>query len=281
MTFETQEIQQLIASFQALAPFGEKDPTLSWLAESGQKWPISWKHPRLSLFWASHGFAQNGTESGALQRCVDGSSGLNRLAEAANSDLRLYEMDLSTPTKNALNGQDAMSEEDMLRSMAYGMMSVEPGLDFLSIGAAGAGTQDSAQALIALHTGTKPSSSIAQDLAKTAHDKRGLEALRAIGGFEIAALCGAIISARLAKIPVLAEGTSGYAAYTLLQSMNAHAVSHVRLAAVTGAPQEALLALPIPVTEDPGVSLAFALSHLRNLAIMSECQTSPQTRSAL
>ncbi len=285
MTFENQEIQQLITSFQPLPPAGNTpgrlEPTLQWLADSTQKWPLSWNHPRLSLFWANHGFAEKGAESAILSRCLEGVSGLNRLAEAANTDLRLYEMDLDTPTADITKGADAaMSEEDMVRAMAYGMMSVEPGLNFMAIGAAGAGSEDSALALTHLHQGSTPTAPLLKSLIDKAGDKRGLDALRVIGGFEIAALCGAMLSARLANVSVLVEGPAGCAAYMILHHHNPHAVAHVRFVAVNDLPapiQQNILPIPVPVSMDPGVSLAFAMSHLRNLVILSECQSTLQT----
>lgn len=297
MSFQTQEIQDLILSFPPLnglspckkSKISGADPALHWIGDASEKWPFTWNHPRLSLFWAHHGFSTPHSieiAESSLERCLNGTSGLNRLAEAANMDLRLYEMDLSTPTANILDKSDtSMTAEELARAIAYGMMSVEPDLDFLAIGANGAGTNDCATAIINIHAhhnnAALPSpTSLQQQITSKAGDALGLDALQVIGGFEIAALCGAIISARLAHIPVLADGYTGLAAYLILKQYNPNAVAHVRLINVPHYSDNAILNLPIPASTDAGVALAFAASFIRNLIIVSEgAAVSPKQES--
>ena len=62
-----------------------------------------------------------------------------------------------------------------------------------------------------------------------------LEALRRLGGREIAALAGAILAARTQKVPVLLDGISALAAAATLHALNREAVAHCMVADGAGA----------------------------------------------
>src|SRR5205085_12134424 len=61
-------------------------------------------------------------------------------------DLRVYEMNLDTPTADIVEAP-AMSEKECARAIAYGMMAVEPGIDALAIGEMGIANTTVAAAL--------------------------------------------------------------------------------------------------------------------------------------
>ena len=153
-----------------------------------------------------------------------------------------------------LTTEDGLTATDLVRCMAYGMMAVEPGLDLMAAGAFGHGSAVSAQALIALHEGQTPDDLSVVRLMKPATGMKGLTALTQIGGYELAALCGVIIAARLANCPVLLEGVQGYAAYLVLAHENPALAEHCRLCGETGA-ETAQLEISVPVisTSEPGL----------------------------
>jgi len=53
-----------------------------------------------------------------------------------------------------------------------------------------------------------------------------LEVLRRLGGREIAAMCGAILAARLARVPVLIDGYVATAAAAVLHAIDETALDH-------------------------------------------------------
>lgn len=293
-SFELNEINQLIASirpYDQTDPAYSHDPLLRWLALSqGSGASLAnphLDHPRLSLFSATHPFASeqnlsNDFDYGKfIQGCLSGTGRLNRLAQNANTDLRLYEMD---PQDQAAD--DSFTAQELVRCMAYGMMAVEPGLDLLGLCAFGHGSRQVALALIALHSDTKPSADLTiARLMKQAQDAKGLKALIQIGGYELSALCGSVMAARLANCPVILEGVGGLAVYLMLHHENPALVEHCRLCGVpeefTGFAEPAKLASPVTMltgATEPGLILASLIPTLRTHVILSEGQ--PQIAAA-
>src|SRR6185295_12299388 len=54
----------------------------------------------------------------------------------------------------------------------------------------------------------------------------GLEILRRLGGFELAAIAGAVLAARLARVPVLLDGFTATAAAATLTTLAAGVLDH-------------------------------------------------------
>lgn len=267
-SFELNEINQLIATIQPL-------PTSA-------PWLTKLDHPRLCLFSASHGIIPSPQfdYDKFIQGCLSGTGRLNRLAQAANTDLRLYEMD---PEDGG--DQPAFTTQDLVRCMAYGMMAVEPGLDLMALGAFGPGSREASEALIALHTPQAPTPSdlTAHRMMKQAKGTTGLTALHLVGGFELAALCGSIIAARLANCPVLLEGPAGLAAYLCLTAENPALGDHCRLC-VTGQDRYDIgIANPAQGHGDPGLALASLIPLLRTEVILNDGldQDSPLRHQAM
>lgn len=277
---ELNEIRALIASIRPLdAPAGRQaDPVSSWLeAAQGGKTLPHLDHPRLSAFSAAHGFATAMNLPADLdygkfiKGCLEGTGRLNRLSLAANTDLRLYEMDDESGSEDALSGAAALDEADLVRCMAYGMMAVEPGLDLIALAGFGHGSAVSAQALIALHLETPRDDLTVTRLVRQASGLKGLEALAKIGGYEIAALCGAIIAARLAHCPVLIDDVQGLAAALVLHAENPALTDHCRLyGEPAGVVAGLSMTLPRIGSAEPGLALACAIPLLRTHLILNE-----------
>ncbi len=83
-----------------------------------------------------------------VQNFIAGGAAVNQLCRIVDADLRVYEMNLDTPTGD-ITAEPAMSEEECAKAMAYGMMAVEPGIDALALGEMGIGNTTSAAALCA------------------------------------------------------------------------------------------------------------------------------------
>jgi nicotinate-nucleotide--dimethylbenzimidazole phosphoribosyltransferase len=268
------EIRNLIQSFTPLNP---------------SLWPDLWEqkptnffaHPRLSLFAGHHGFATSSPDSANdyVKKSVEGSSPINQLCSNANMDLRIYEMDMEGATQNCLEYGFALSTDEFAKTLAYGMMAVEPSLDLIATSALGNGTQNAAEAICAIHgLKTKISDELLnKKLKDTVRAARGVDCLPLIGGYELSALCGLIIAARLAEIPVLLEGVIGLSAIAILTHENKHACDHVALTGHIN-PNSltendidiAYLPMPIQIPLETGICMAYLIPNLRSQIIIQE-----------
>ena len=134
-------------------------------------------------------------------------------------------------------------------------MAVEPGLDLLCLGEKGiANTTPAAAICLALFGGEAkdwvgPGTGVTGDVLarKTAIVRAGvdkhraklsdpLEVLARLGGYEFAAIGGAILAARLARAPVVLDGFACTAAAAILFAIDRHALDHCIVAHVSAEP---------------------------------------------
>jgi nicotinate-nucleotide--dimethylbenzimidazole phosphoribosyltransferase len=222
-----------------------------------------------------------------VKNFVDGGAAINQLCRAVDADLRVYEMALDQPTKD-FTREPAMSEEDCATAMAYGMMAVEPGIDLLAIGEMGIANTTAAAALCAALFGGAASDwvgpgtgvdseGIKRKLAVVEEGvalhkpvaQDGLDLLRRLGGREFAAMAGAVIAARMARVPVLLDGYATCAAAAALFAVEAQALDHCMVAHRSAEPghrrlleclgKAPLLDLGMRLGEASGATLAIAL----------------------
>ncbi len=240
---------------------GRLEALSAWLATWQGRYPPAIDQPRACVFAGNHGVAALGVSAypaavtaQMVQNFVAGGAAVNQLCEAANADLRVYEMDLDTPTADFTRAP-AMSEAECARAMAYGMMAVEPGIDLLCLGEMGiANTTSSAALCNALFGGeagdwTGPGTGVAGDAlaAKERVVAAGVafhgdalgdpfEALRRLGGQEIAAIAGAVLAARMGRVPVLLDGYTSTAAAAVLEVAAPGALDHCVVAHCSAEP---------------------------------------------
>lgn len=194
----------------------------NWLAQSYNKAGRKMMNvPKMALFYANNTF--NDQDSSAsideiphfnrfLDDLAEGHSMLNHLCLSADCNLQLYELDSATPIQHS-EGQPAMQVEEAAMALTYGMMSVEQQTDCLLASAFGQGFDRVAQNIITQMTATD-------------RDVKGLDILRHYGSRELAALCGSVIAARLAAVPVILEGLSGLATLLILSDEAPDAISN-------------------------------------------------------
>src|SRR6202011_2900321 len=132
---------------------GRLEELAIWLATWQGRHAPPRAHPRTLVFAANHGVAARGVSAypaavtaQMVQNFIAGGAAVNQLCRAVDADLRVYEMNLDTPTADIVDGP-AMSEEECARAIAYGMMAVEPGIDALAIGEMGIANTTVAAAL--------------------------------------------------------------------------------------------------------------------------------------
>jgi nicotinate-nucleotide--dimethylbenzimidazole phosphoribosyltransferase len=230
---------------------GRLEELAQWIATWQGNASPEMRRPRVSVFAGNHGIAARGVSAypaevtaQMVRNFINGGGAVNQLAEAADADLRVYELDLDRPTQDFTTGP-AMTEEGCARAMAYGMMAVEQGLHMICLGEMGIANTTSAAALCTALFGGEPSDWVGPG---TGVDAKGiarkvetiaagleanpgaltdpLEALRCLGGFELAAIAGAVAAARLARTPVVLDGYACTAAAAVLAKLDPRALDH-------------------------------------------------------
>jgi nicotinate-nucleotide--dimethylbenzimidazole phosphoribosyltransferase len=273
---------------------GRLEELAAWCASWQGRTPPRIEHPRTSVFAGNHGVAALGVSAypasvtaQMVKNFTDGGAAVNQLCKVVDADLRVYEMALDHPTQDFTKAA-AMTEEECARAMAYGMMAVEPMIDVLALGEMGIANTTSAAALChALLGGTAadwtgPGTGVSGAVLerKTAVVAAGvafhraslsdpLEVLRRLGGHELAAIAGAVLAARLARIPVILDGFACTAAAAVLHALDRHALDHCVVAHVSAEPghrrllkqidKPPLLDLGMRLGEASGATLAIAL----------------------
>jgi nicotinate-nucleotide--dimethylbenzimidazole phosphoribosyltransferase len=236
---------------------GRLEEIAGWLAAWQGRANPRVERPRIAVFAGTHGVAARGVSAypaevtqQMVKNFLDGGAAINQLAQTIDADLRIYELDLAHPTQDLSRGP-AMTEERAANAMAYGMMAAEPGIDVLCLGEMGiANTTAAATLSAALFGGTGadwagPGTGVQGkafehkvaviDEALAHH--RGLIAgrdplnlLAAVGGEELAAIAGAVVAARMGRIPVLLDGYACTAAAAVLHAVDRRALDHCLVA---------------------------------------------------
>jgi nicotinate-nucleotide--dimethylbenzimidazole phosphoribosyltransferase len=230
---------------------GRLEELAQWMATWQGRHPADLRRPRVAVFAGNHGVAARGVSAypasvtaQMVANFQNGGAAVNQLCEVADADLRVYELDLDNATADFTEGP-AMAEEDCCRAMAYGMMAVEMGVQLIALGEMGIGNSTSAAALCYALFGGEAADWVGRGTGvddeglarKIAAVEAGLkanpqakddplEALRRLGGYELAAIAGAILAARMAQVPVVLDGFACTAAAAVLYKADRRALDH-------------------------------------------------------
>lgn len=270
---------------------GRLEELAQWVSTWQGQHPPDLRRPRVAVFAGNHGIAARGVSAfpasvtaQMVANFQNGGAAVNQLCEVADADLRVYELDLDNPTADFTQGP-AMGEEECCRAMAYGMMAVEMGVQLLALGEMGIGNSTAAAAICAALYGGDAREWVGRGTGiddeglarKVAVVEAGLkanpqakddpfEALRCFGGYELAAIAGAVLAARMARVPVLLDGYACTASAAVLHKADRRALDHcmvshrsvepghTRLMAEIG--KEPLLDLGLRLGEGSGATLA-------------------------
>lgn len=241
--------------------FGKLGDAAAWLSGWQHRYPPRLESPTLAIFAGSHGLLESGAslsdnestrESVAALR--EGRAPLSAICAQVETNIRVFELALDKPTKNIAETA-AMTEKECAATIAYGFEALEGKPDILALGVVGAGIGTAAAAVAcALYGGSpeywvRPGPQISRDLSQPrikivsdslkthrGHMADPLEALRCLGGRELAACVGAIIAARHQGVPVLIDGFATTIAAGVVHAINPLAIDHVRAAHVTRRP---------------------------------------------
>ncbi len=183
------------------------------------------------IFAGNHGVAAHGVSAFRVEVTAQmvanfkaGGAAINALCRAGGVELSVVPLDLDRPTGD-ISREAAMSEAECLAALNAGAGAVSPDTHLLVVGEMGIGNTTPASALCAAAFGGGPAlwcgsgSGIdshamarkvrAVEQALTLHlsdCSDAFETLRRLGGREIAAMAGAILAARLLRMPVLLDG---------------------------------------------------------------------------
>jgi nicotinate-nucleotide--dimethylbenzimidazole phosphoribosyltransferase len=273
---------------------GRLEELAIWLATWQARHPPRVDQPRTLVFAGNHGVAARGVSAypaavtaQMVQNFIAGGAAVNQLCRVFDAGLKVYEMSLDTPTGDIV-AEPAMSAEECAKAMAYGMMAVEPGIDVLALGEMGIGNTTVAAALCGGLFGgdaemwTGPGTGVAG--AALAAKRRVVgeaiarhrpaagdpfDMLRRLGGLELAAITGAVMAARLGRVPVVLDGFASTAAAAVLYAADPHALDHCVVGHVSAEPghrrlveqigQRPLFDLGMRLGEGSGATLALAV----------------------
>lgn len=274
---------------------GRLEEIAEWLAGwQGREMPAVTR-PLTALFAGSHGVADeavssrpSGEAAARMAMAAAGGAAINQICAGVDCGLKVFELALSVPSGN-ITRQAALDERDCAATIAFGMEAVAGGTDLLCLGEIGVGSTTIAAAIFTALFGGAPEDWIvgqsAGQGAKADAVRRALELhldagtdpleiLRRFGGRDIAALFGAILAARLQRIPVVLDGMVTLAAAALLFRLDPGALDHCVAAQDTGEPAQrrALAALGLKpllslgMTLGEGVGAALSVGLIRAAA---------------
>jgi nicotinate-nucleotide--dimethylbenzimidazole phosphoribosyltransferase len=214
-----------------------------------------------------------------------GGAAINQLCRANGAELSVIALDLDRPTAD-FTDSPAMTEVDMLDAMNRGAAAVNPQADILILGEMGIGNSTVSAALCAALFGGKVADWVGRG---TGSDDAGirrkidaitrglerhqglsaLETLAALGGREQAAICGAVLSARVTRIPVILDGFICTAAVAPLFAADQRLLDHCLVGHVSQEPghkkllsrmdKSAILDLDMRLGEGSGAALALGI----------------------
>ena len=266
------------------------------------EWMSSWQatHPPraervvVAVFAGNHGVVAQGVaaypQAVTVQMVANfqnGGAAVNQICKTFDLGLKVFELALEHPTAD-ITQEPALSEQECAATFAYGMEAIAGGCDLLCVGEMGIGNTTIAAALChGLFGGTAeewvgPGTGVdAEGIKRKADAVRRavvlhkghlgdpLELLRRLGGRELAAMAGAILAARMERVPVLIDGYVASAAAAVLFAADPSALDHCMAAHCSAEPahrkllaklgKKPLLDLGMRLGEGSGAALAAGL----------------------
>ncbi|MDA8231963.1 MAG: nicotinate-nucleotide--dimethylbenzimidazole phosphoribosyltransferase [Magnetospirillum sp.] len=263
-----------------------------WLAAWQGRHPPMVTRPRARIFAGNHGVAAQGVSAFPAEVTVQmvanfrrGGAAINQLCHTFGTELDVIALDLDRPTADFTTAP-ALDASAFAAAFLAGMGAVPADTDLLVLGEMGIGNTTPAAALAcALHGGdaadwtgrgtgvegaalARKTQVVAAGVALH-RDHPPLDVLRRLGGRELVAIAGALVAARLRRIPVLLDGYVCTAAAAPLAAARPGALDHCLVAHVSAEPghrrlaaklgKEPLLDFGMRLGEGSGAALAVGL----------------------
>ncbi|MGB0798185.1 MAG: nicotinate-nucleotide--dimethylbenzimidazole phosphoribosyltransferase [Planktomarina sp.] len=231
---------------------GQLEELAIWYASWGGSAKPEMNAPQVVIFAGNHGVAATGVSAfppEVTEQMVfnfqAGGAAINQLCKAFGAKLDVHALELDRPTANFTDAP-AMSEAEVLSALQTGWDAVDSNADLLVTGEMGIGNTTPAAAIAAALYGGGAEAWVGRG---TGVDdvglalKRGvvdaglakhaavlddpLAVLQCLGGREIAAMAGAMMRARVERIPMLLDGFISTSAAAVLHAMNDAALDHM------------------------------------------------------
>ena len=273
---------------------GRLEELAEWLARWQGRHPPAVRSPAILVFAGRHGVTGQGVSAypaevtdQMIANFEAGGAAVNQLSRVHGATLNVVDVAPGRATEDFTQGP-AMPAEALLESMAAGSAAVPDGVDLLCLGEMGIGNTTAGAALaMALFGGRAedwagPGTGVTgdalarkTDVVRTAVERhRGesadpLDFLCRLGGFELAAIAGAIVGARTADIPVVLDGYTCCAAAAALLEVHPGALDHCQVGHMSAEPghrrllarmgMKPLLDLNMRLGEASGAALAIGI----------------------
>ena len=277
------------------------DEVACWLAGWQRTARPRVERPAAVLAAADHGVAARGVSpyppevtAAMVSAIAEGEATSSVLAREAGVELAVIDAGVGRPSAD-LTCAPALSEEEFWACFRQGQEAVA-GLDcdLLAVGEMGIGNSTAAAAVASAVVGGDPAGwvgpgsgasgpvleakrrAVAEGVRRTG-PVEALEALRHLGGGEMAALAGAVAEARLRSVPVVLDGFISTAAVIALEAAAPGALDHCLASHVSAEPghrrllewlgKAPLLDLDLRLGEGSGALLAVPLIRMAAAAV--------------
>ncbi len=273
---------------------GKLENIAAWMASWQGQHPPRAARTVVAVFAGNHGVVAQGVAAypqTVTQQMVTnfqgGGAAVNQICKTFDLGLKVFELALEHPTAD-ITQDAALSEQECAATFAYGMEAIAGGCDLLCIGEMGIGNTTIAAAIChGLFGGNAedwvgPGTGVDSEGIKRkadavrravslhkGHLSDPLELLRRLGGRELSAMAGAILAARMERVPVLIDGYVATAAAAVLFAADPTALDHCMAAHCSAEPahrallkrigKEPLLDLGMRLGEGSGAALAAGL----------------------
>ncbi len=270
---------------------GRLEEIAEWLAAWQGRAPPAVLRPLVAVFAGNHGVTARGVSAypaavtrQMVENFAAGGAAINQICRVNGLGLKVFDLALDLPTGD-ITVEAALDEKTCAGTIAYGMEAIAGEVDLLAVGEMGIGNTTIAAAVLCGLFGGEPGDwvgpgtgvdeaglarkrdAVAAAIACHAGNLRDpLEVLRRLGGREVAAMVGAILAARLSRVPVIVDGFVATAAAAVLFAMDASALDHCLFGHVSAEPAHAralarmgkipLLDLGMRLGEGTGAALA-------------------------
>ena len=251
---------------------GRLEELAQWLSAWQAMSPPVLEAPVVLVFAGNHGVAHRGVSAypaevteQMVSNFASGGAAINQLASHHGMVLRVIPLDLETPTQD-MSITAAMSESECVDAFIAGMSALPERVDLLCLGEMGIGNTTAASALCAGLFGADggdadvprwvgPGTGVEGDalarkrevvgeavaLHGTAARASALEGLRRLGGREFAAIAGAVLQARLRRVPVVLDGFATTASAAVLSCLREDGLAHCVAGHLSSEPAHRLL----------------------------------------
>ena len=265
-------------------------------------WYAAWRgdpkpviaRPQAIIFAGNHGVTAHGVSAFPAEvtaqmvgNFVHGGAAINQLCRANGIALSVHALELARPTADFTTGP-AMSDGELGVALTAGWNAVDPAADLLIVGEMGIGNTTAAAAIAFALFGSEAKDWVGRGTGvddaglarKIGAIERGcvvnaaalrdpLSVMAALGGREIAAMAGAMVRARVARIPVVLDGFICCAAAAVLAracpgALDHCVAGHVSAEAAHGRllrnlEMQPILALGLRLGEGSGAALAVSI----------------------